>query len=205
MGACLVKDTGVKLLLASSSPWRRELLARLQMPFDWASPDINESALPGEVPADTALRLAEAKARALADSFPDTLVIGSDQVCELMGKALGKPGSLVNAKAQLQACSGQTAVFHTGLCVYNTTTKVVLKSLDHYLVTFRRLEEQEIDAYLAREDVLGCAGSFRAEGLGVALFERMAGDDFHSLVGLPLVSLCRLLRAAGLNPLATAG
>jgi septum formation protein len=192
----------VKLLLASSSPWRRELLARLQLPFDSASPDIDENALPGEVPADTALRLAEAKARALAGKHPETLIIGSDQVCELDGKALGKPGTLANAKAQLLACSGQTAVFHTGLCLYNTTTRVALKTLDQYLVNFRRLTVGEIDAYLAKEDVLGCAGSFRAEGLGVALFERMAGDDFNSLVGLPLVSLCRLLREAGFNPLA---
>jgi septum formation protein len=202
MSITLVKDSEVKLLLASSSPWRRELLARLQLPFDCASPDIDESALPGEVPADSALRLAEAKARALAGSYPETLIIGSDQVCELDGMALGKPGSPANAKAQLMACSGRTAVFHTGLCLYNTTTKVALKSLDQYLVTFRRLDETEIDAYLAKEDVLGCAGSFRAEGLGIALFERMAGDDFNSLVGLPLVSLCRLLREAGFNPLA---
>jgi septum formation protein len=198
------RNSVLKLLLASSSPWRRELLARLGLPFDCASPQVDECPLPDEAPADTALRLAEAKARALAADHPGTLIIGSDQVCELDGQALGKPGTLANARNQLLACSGQTAIFHTGLCLYNTTTRVAFRSLDHYLVNFRRLDAGEIDAYLAREDVLGCAGSFRAEGLGIGLFERMAGDDFNSLVGLPLISLCRLLREAGLNPLLAA-
>lgn len=191
----------MKLLLASSSPWRRTLLQRLGLPFECASPDVDESPLPGEAPANTAQRLARCKAQALAAAHPDTLVIGSDQVCELNGQALGKPGTLQNAREQLLACSGQTALFHTGLCLFNTGNGQMLESLDRYEVGFRQLTETEIDVYLAREDVLGCAGSFRAEGLGIALFERMAGEDFNALVGLPLISLCRLLRQAGLNPL----
>ncbi len=187
-----------RLVLASTSPYRRELLARLQVPFETAAPDADEAPLAGETPRETAERLAEAKARAVAALFPDSLVIGSDQVAYLGEQRFGKPGSRANAIGQLRAMSGKSIVFHTGLCLLNTATgRVHLRGIPTE-VRFRELSDAEIDSYLDREDALNCAGSARSEGLGIALLEHMRGDDPNALIGLPLIALCDMLRAEGI-------
>lgn len=191
----------MQLILASSSPYRRSLLQRLGLPFEAASPELDETPLPGEDARKLSLRLALAKARALVDHYPRAQIIGSDQVCECNGLLLGKPGSLEAARAQLQHCSGQWARFHTALVLLDSGSGEYRHSVDRFGVKFRSLTADEIEAYLQREQPYDCAGSFKAEGLGIALFESMEGEDFHSLLGLPLISLCRLLREAGLNPL----
>lgn len=191
----------MQLILASSSPTRRSLLQRLGLPFTARSPEVDETPLPGEAPDTLALRLALAKARALAAEHPEALIIGSDQCCRCGGRLLGKPGHFEGALAQLRHCSGQWADFHTAVVLLDATTGQHWHSADLYRVKFRPLEDAEIRAYLQREEPWGCAGSFKAEGLGIALFEAMEGADFHSLLGLPLISLCHLLRQAGLNPL----
>lgn len=180
---------------------RRSLLQRLDLPFAAHSPEVDETPLAGEAPDTLALRLALAKARALATEYPGALIIGSDQCCSCSGRLLGKPGHFEGALAQLRYCSGQWADFHTAVVLLDAATGKHWHSVDHYRVKFRTLDEAEIRAYLQREEPWGCAGSFKAEGLGIALFEAMEGADFHSLLGLPLISLCRLLREAGLNPL----
>jgi septum formation protein len=186
------------LVLASTSPFRRDLLARLQIPFDVAAPDTDEAALPGEQPAATAHRLAEAKARAVARRFPDALVIGSDQVAASDGERFGKPGTRANAIVQLRRMRGKEVVFHTGLCLLNTTTDhTQVRCIDTH-VGFRQLDDAEIEAYLDKEDALNCAGSAKSEGLGISLLSYMRGDDPNALVGLPLIALCEMLRVEGL-------
>lgn len=192
----------MQLVLASSSPYRKSLLLRLGIPFDCCSPEVDETPLSGETVEDLVQRLALAKASALAARFPAALIIGSDQACWCAGHILGKPGNLASARQQLLACSGKQAVFHTALTVLNTQTGTSVHSHDIYKVNFRTLELAEIDFYLTTEQPFDCAGSFKAEGLGIALFDAMEGKDFHSLLGLPLISLCGLLRGCGLNPLA---
>lgn len=186
-----------RLVLASTSPYRRELLGRLQVPFEAAAPDADESALPGEAPAATAERLAVAKAQAVAARFPDSLIIGSDQVAYMGEQRFGKPGNRENAVAQLRAMSGKSVIFHTGLCLLNTASgRVHLRGIPTD-VRFRELADEEILRYLDKEDALNCAGSARSEGLGIALLEYMRGDDPNALVGLPLIALCDMLRAEG--------
>ena len=186
------------VVLASTSPFRRDLLARLQIPFEVAAPDTDEAALPGEHPAETARRLAEAKARAVAGRFPDALVIGSDQVAASEGERFGKPGTRTNAKAQLRRMRGKEVVFHTGLCLLNTATdRIQVRCIDTH-VGFRQLDDVEIEAYLDKEDALNCAGSAKSEGLGISLLSYMRGDDPNALVGLPLIALCDMLRIEGL-------
>lgn len=186
-----------RLVLASTSPYRRELLGRLQIPFETVAPDADESALPGELPAATAERLAEVKARAVAARYPNTLIIGSDQVAHMGEKRFGKPGSRENAIAQLRAMSGKSVVFHTGLCLLNTASdRVHLRGIPTE-VRFRELSDDEILRYLDKENALNCAGSARSEGLGISLLEYMRGDDPNALVGLPLIALCDMLRAEG--------
>lgn len=188
-----------RLILASTSPYRRELLARLQLPFDTAAPDADETALPGEAPAATALRLAEAKARAVAAEYPDALVIGSDQVAAQGERRFGKPGTRANAREQLRAMRGREIVFHTGLCLLDTgSDQAQLRCVDVH-VGFRDLADAEIEAYLDKEDALNCAGSARSEGLGISLLSYLRGDDPNALVGLPLIALCDMLRNAGLR------
>lgn len=189
------------LVLASSSPYRKSLLQRLGLPFDTASPDIDETPLPHETVTQLTRRLAETKARALAPRFPHALLIGSDQACAVDDRILGKPGGMARAREQLQACSGKAVQFHTALALLNTSSGRLHTSHDVYTVQFRPLAADEIDFYLQTEQPWDCAGSFKAEGLGIALFDSMQGKDFHSLIGLPLISLCGLLRDAGLNPL----
>ncbi len=185
------------LILASTSPYRRELLHRLGLPFAVASPQTDESRWPGESPEAMALRLSEAKARAVAGAHPDALIIGSDQVATVDGLIYGKPGSHERAVDQLRALSGKTVNFYTGLCLYNTRTGVVEVCGVPTLVTFRNLTDEEIERYLRREPAYDCAGSARSEGLGIALLSRIAGDDPNALVGLPLIALCVLLRRQG--------
>lgn len=185
------------LILASTSPYRRELLDRLGLPFEVASPQTDESRILGEGPQAMALRLAEAKARAVASAHPDALIIGSDQVATVDGLIYGKPGSHKRAAEQLRTLSGKTVNFYTGLCLYNARTGVVEVCGVPTLVTFRDLTEEEIERYLRREPAYDCAGSARSEGLGIALLSRIAGDDPSALIGLPLIALCTLLRNHG--------
>lgn len=193
----------MQLILASSSPYRRALLERLKLPFQAANPSIDETPHAGEAVPQLVARLALAKARALAAAYPDALIIGSDQACQLGGSILGKPGTFATARRQLLACSGKQVDFFTGLALYDTRTQTAQQSLDVYTVQFRQLSENEIDFYLHAEQPWDCAGSFRVEGLGISLFSALQGQDYHSLIGLPLLSLCEMLRNAGLNPLQT--
>jgi septum formation protein len=194
----------MQLVLASSSPYRKSLLQRLGLPFVCCSPDINETPLPGESVETLVQRLASAKASVLSQRYPSALIIGSDQACQCDGKILGKPGSFEAARKQLQHCSGLPADFHTAISLLDSESGLSFHSHDVYRVYFRTLTSDEIDYYLQTEQPFDCAGSFKAEGLGIALFEAMEGKDFHSLLGLPLISLCTLLRQCGLNPLSPA-
>lgn len=186
-----------RVVLASTSPFRRELLARLQIPFETIAPQADESALPDEAPAATALRLAEAKARAVSDNYPDALIIGSDQVAANGSDRFGKPGRRENAIAQLRLMRGKEVVFHTGLCLLNSATGRAQTCCVDTHVGFRPLSDAEIEAYLDKEDALNCAGSAKSEGLGISLLAYLRGDDPNALVGLPLIALCNMLRAEG--------
>ena len=183
------------LVLESTSPFRRELLARLNLPFITAAPDVNESPLPGELPEQTALRLSEEKARAVAVLHPNALIIGSDQVASLEGEIFGKPGDHPRAVAQLQRMRGKTVNFYTGLCLYNSRTGTSHLQGIPTLVTFRHVSDDEIERYLKTETPYNCAGSAKCEGLGIALIARMEGPDPNALIGLPLIALCDMLRA----------
>lgn len=188
-----------RLVLASTSVYRRELLERLKIPFEVADPAVNESAPPTEAPAATAERLSAAKARAAAGRHPDALIIGSDQVAFLGEQRFGKPLTRERAIVQLRALSGQTVVFHTGLCLLNSATGRMQLTGVPTQVRFRPLEEAEIARYLERERPYHCAGSAKSEGLGIALLEFIRGDDPNALVGLPLIALCAMLRAEGVE------
>lgn len=188
----------ISIVLASGSRYRRELLGRLGLPFETWSPDIDEAALAGEAPRATAERLARAKARAAAGHHSRSLIIGCDQVAEVDAAALGKPGTLANARAQLARLSGREALFHTGLCLLNAVTGREQSRVVTTDVAFRRLEAAEIDRYLEREPALDCAGSAKSEGLGIALLSRLGGSDPTALIGLPLIALSEMLRAEGI-------
>lgn len=183
------------LVLASGSRYRADLLGRLGIPFEAWSPSVDESPLEGESCAQTACRLARLKAQAAREHFPGSWVIGSDQVAELDGRPLGKPGNRDKARRQLQAMRGRTVIFHTGLCLMANGR--VQESLVPTEVAFRSLEDDEIDRYLDREPAFDCAGSAKSEGLGIALLASLRGDDPTALVGLPLVALAAMLRAEG--------
>ncbi len=187
------------LVLGSTSRYRRDLLKRLGLRFSVAAPDVDESALAGEGPAQTALRLSEAKARAVAVRFPDALVIGADQVADCAGQPVGKPGTREAAVAQLRALSGKTVIFHTGMALVDSASGRCRSVLVDVASTFRSLSDAEIGAYLDRETPYDCAGSVRSEGLGIALFDRIASDDPTALIGLPLIALARLLREEGID------
>lgn len=186
------------LILGSTSPYRAQLLRRLVGGFEQRAPGIDEALQPGETPAAGALRLAIAKATAAASGLRDALVIGSDQLAELDGHALGKPGSVEGAHAQLAACAGREVRFHTALCLLDTRDGCQRTHVDFTRVHFRALGAAEIARYVEREQPLDCAGSFKCEGLGIALFERIDSSDPTALIGLPLIALARLLREAGL-------
>jgi septum formation protein len=195
---------GRELVLASTSPYRRALLARLGLSFVAVAPSADEAPLPGERPAATALRLAEAKARSVAAEHPAALIIGSDQVADCGGELVGKPGTHERAVAQLTRQSGRTVVFHTGVALFDAATGECRTALVDVRSTFRTLAGVEIEAYLRREQPYDCAGSVKSEALGIALFERIDSDDPTALVGLPLIRLTGMLRAAGVPVLAPA-
>ena len=185
---------GLPLVLASTSPFRKELLSRLGVEFTAVSPDIDEAPVPGESPDELVRRLALAKARAGCKDARDTLVIGSDQVAVVGNEILGKPGGVANAEQQLARLSGNSVTFLTGLCVLNTCTGHVQTDVVPFNVVFRMLDGEQIKRYVAIEQPLNCAGSFKSEGLGITLFERMEGDDPTALIGLPLICLTTMLR-----------
>lgn len=187
----------MKLVLASTSAYRRELLQRFGLPFEVARPDIDESPLPGEHPRSTAERLAIEKARAVAGNFADALIIGSDQVAAMGDIRFGKPGTVERAVAQLKQMSGQTVIFHTALALLNTQTGAAQIDVVPTEVRFRTLGDDEIVRYVEKERPLDCAGSAKSEGLGITLLDALSGDDPNALVGLPLIALARMLRREG--------
>lgn len=187
------------LLLASSSPFRRELLGKLHLEFSHQSPDIDEARHEGETPTNLVMRLAQQKAAALAEEHPDTLIIGSDQVAVLGDQVLGKPGTREKAIEQLSAASGQRVTFLTGLCLLNTTTGRTQVACEPFNVQFRTLKQQQIERYVDLEQPLNCAGSFKSEGLGIVLFKALEGRDPNSLIGLPLIVLTEFLAAEGVQ------
>lgn len=189
------------LVLASSSRHRRALLERLGLPFTVVAPEIDEAALPGERPAETAVRLAEAKARAVAPKHPDALIIGSDQVAEFRGDPVGKPRDSAHALELLRAMRGHTVVFHTAVALLNARTGECRNALVDVVSSFRHLDDAALEAYLDREQPFDCAGAVKSEGLGIALFTRIASDDPTALIGLPLIRLIDLLAAEGVQPL----
>lgn len=187
------------LVLASGSRYRRDLLERLGVAFETWSPDVDETPRPSEPPRALAVRLARAKADAAGKRFPKDWVIGSDQVADLDGTPLGKPGTLENARRQLREVSGHTVLFHTALCVWNAREERRHERVVTTDVAFRRLTDAEIERYLVLEPALDCAGSAKSEGLGIALLSRLGGDDPTALVGLPLIALAAILRAEGFD------
>ncbi len=194
----MIESANRQLILGSTSPYRRELLARLRLPFDVASPDVDETPQPNETPRDLACRLALAKAHAVAARFPAAVVIGSDQVADLDGQPLGKPGTHERAVAQLRQMRGKTVVFQTAVAVVCHDTGFEQVDLAPVRVRFRDLGDAEIEAYLRAETPYDCAGSAKSEGLGITLLASIENDDPTALVGLPLIRTAGLLRAAGL-------
>ncbi len=191
----------MKLVLASTSRYRRELLSRLRLPFEAAAPDVDETPLPGESPSQTALRLSVLKAQAVAAQFPDALIIGSDQVLMLDDEQLGKPGNYENAFAQLKKMSGKSMVFHTALTLLNSA-KNHLQTRDVQTVVYiRNLSDAQIESYLKKEQPYDCAGSAKSESLGIALMERMESIDPTALIGLPLMALTEMLMNEGVDVL----
>lgn len=187
------------LILGSTSRYRKELLSRLGLPFEVAAPEVDETPQPNEAPKDLALRLALTKARAVACKYPDAVVIGSDQVADLDGQALGKPGNHTNAVKQLQRMRGKTVIFQTALSVICVATGFEQTDLAAVKVTFRDLTDAEIESYLKAEEPYDCAGSAKSEGLGIALLAAIENDDPTALVGLPLIRTCHMLSAAGVK------
>ena len=190
-----------QIVLASTSPYRRELLEKLGIPFTTASPQVDETPIPGENARQLVVRLAQAKAQALSKEYPNHLIIGSDQVCVLEGKIVGKPHTEEKAVEQLLTTRNSIVTFYTGLALYNSASGNLQVICEPFDVHFRHLSEQEIRNYVRKEQPLQCAGSFKSEGLGITLFDRLSGKDPNTLVGLPLISLCEMLNNEGCNPL----
>ncbi len=187
------------IILASSSEYRRQLLQKLLIPFNSISPKIDETALDGERPHQTALRLAQEKAQKIGAEYPHALVIGCDQVVTLDGIELGKPMNHQNATKQLQMMRGREVTFHSALCLYNAATGNMQAEVVPYLVRFRQLTDAQIENYLNKEQPYQCAGSAKSEGLGIALMERMIGEDPNALIGLPLIKLITMLQNEGVD------
>jgi len=192
-------SSGRPLILGSTSRYRKELLTRLRIPFETASPDVDETPHSNESPKDLALRLALAKARAVALKYPEAVVIGSDQVADLEGTPLGKPGNHANAILQLQRMRGKTVIFQTALSVVCIATGFERTDLAEVKVKFRDLSDAEIETYLRAEEPYDCAGSAKSEGLGIALLDAIVNDDPTALIGLPLIKTCQMLREAGVK------
>lgn len=192
-------SSGRPLILGSTSRYRKELLTRLRIPFETASPDVDETPHSNESPKDLALRLALAKARAVALKYPEAVVIGSDQVADLEGTPLGKPGNHANAILQLQRMRGKTVIFQTALSVVCIATGFERTDLAEVKVKFRDLSDAEIETYLRAEEPYDCAGSAKSEGLGIALLDAIDNDDPTALIGLPLIKTCQMLREAGVK------
>jgi len=190
------------LVLASTSPFRRELLQKLNIPFQCAKPNIDETPKEGETSLQLVERLAVEKAQAVSAQFENALIIGSDQVALCDGEILGKPHNFENAVKQLEKFSQKVVTFYTGLCVYNTETKQTLSLVEPFYVHFKALSTTDITHYLHAEQPYNCAGSFKSEGLGICLFEKLSGDDPNTLIGLPLIKLVELLKKQGLDVLA---
>ena len=191
-----------KLILGSTSPFRKEILAKLNLPFDCAKPNIDETAFENESPVELVERLAIEKAKAVANEHPDALIIGSDQVAMCDGEILGKPHNFENAVKQLEKFSNKTVVFYTGLCVYDSALDYTTALIEPFLVHFKELSYAEIGNYLHAEQPYNCAGSFKSEGLGICLFEKLEGNDPNTLIGLPLIKLVELLKQHGVDVLA---
>jgi MAF protein len=189
------------LILASTSPFRKTLLEKLNLLFDCAKPNIDETPLAGETAIELVERLAVEKAKAVASEFPNALIIGSDQVALSEGNILGKPHNFENGLKQLMSFSGKAVEFHTGLCVFDSSTGNSLSLVELFTVHFKILSIQEITAYLNAEQPYNCAGSFKSEGLGICLFEKLEGNDPNTLIGLPLIRLVSLLKQQGLDVL----
>lgn len=183
----------MQIILASTSPYRRALLNKLQIPFQCQAPDVEESPKPNEAASTMASRLAIAKATSVAALYQNALVIGSDQVACIDGEKLGKPGNHQTAKMQLKKASGKSVMFYTGLCVINSQNNLMHNIVEPFEVKFKKLSDAQIERYLRKEQPYDCAGSFKCEGLGIVLFEELNGRDPNSLVGLPLIGLCELL------------
>jgi septum formation protein len=192
-------NPGRALVLGSTSPYRRELLTRLRIPFTVTSPEVDETPQAGESPRNLALRLALSKAQAVAALHPEAVVIGSDQVADLDGQPLGKPGEYAKAVAQLQRMRGQVVIFQTAVSVVCLANGFEDTQLAAVKVKFRELSDAEIEAYLRAEEPYDCAGSAKSEGLGIALLESIDNDDPTALVGLPLIRTCQMIRAAGVR------
>ncbi|PWV59534.1 Maf family protein [Plasticicumulans acidivorans] len=192
---------GRRLVLASTSPYRRQLLERLALPFECARPGVDETPLPGEAPRELVARLALAKASVVAQRMPHALVIGSDQIAVLDDAVIGKPGTHAAAREQLQRASGRSVEFLTSLCLFDADSGNTQLEVVSLRVHFRALLPQQIERYLQREQPYDCAGSFKSEGLGIALFERLEGDDPNALIGLPLIALTTMLEAEGVSVL----
>jgi len=188
-----------KLILASSSIYRRELLERLQIPFSCISPEVDETPFKGELPQETALRLAQEKAKKIGISETNTLIIGCDQVATLDNLQLGKPLTHENATKQLKLMRGREVVFHSALCLYNVETYNMQAEVVPYVVKFRNLTDAQIESYLQKEQPYHCAGSAKSEGLGIAIIEKMVGEDPNALIGLPLIKLINMLKNEGVN------
>lgn len=189
---------GLKIILASSSPYRRDLLARLMLPFEVVKPEVNETQKPGESPEKLVLRLAVAKAKAVAERTTGALVIGSDQVAVHSNGIVGKPKDYNDAVLQLRQASGKKITLYTGLALINTDSGRLQSDVVPFTVFFRRLTDDQIESYLQKEQPYRCAGSVRSEGLGIALFERFEGDDPNALIGLPLIRLVRMIENEGI-------
>lgn len=189
------------LILASSSRYRREVLQKLHLPFECLSPEIDETPLSGERPEQTALRLAEAKARKVAEHHQDALIIGCDQVATVDGLQIGKPGNHANAVKQLTMLSGREVIFHSALCLYDSGNQYMQSTIAPYHVKFKTLTPDQIEHYLQLEQPYDCAGSAKSEGMGIALLDYMRGDDPNALIGLPLIALVNMLQNAGVDVL----
>jgi septum formation protein len=188
-----------RIVLGSSSPFRKSLLEKLDLSFDCDSPDIDETPMKDEHPGDMVARLAKEKANAIAERHPQSIIIASDQCATLDGEIIGKPGDHDNAVAQLKKASGRTVTFYTSLCVFNAGTNQYEETVEPFYVYFRELTDDQITTYLEKEEPYNCAGSFKSEGLGIALFDRLEGNDPNTLIGLPLIQLVRMLERFQVN------